>query len=42
MVSEWLILFELGKKNKVYLKEVNLFELGKKSLFKLGKCFYLN
>ncbi|MED8432914.1 replication protein, partial [Escherichia coli] len=32
VVSEWSTLPESGKKNKVYLKEVNLPESGKKSL----------
>ena len=37
VVSEWSTLPESGKKNKVYLKEVNLPESGKKSLPKSGK-----
>lgn len=36
VVSEWSTLPESGKKNKVYLKEVNLPESGKKSLPKSG------
>ena len=42
MVSEWSTLPESGKKNKVYLKEVNLPESGKKSLPKSGKGTYPN
>ncbi|HHI8351551.1 TPA: replication protein [Escherichia coli] len=42
VVSEWSTLPESGKKNKVYLKEVNLPESGKKSLPKSGKDVYQN
>ena len=42
VVSEWSTLPESGKKNKVYLKEVNLPESGKKSLPKSGKGVYPN
>lgn len=42
VVSEWSTLPESGKKNKVYLKEVNLPESGKKSLPKSGKDVYPN
>lgn len=42
VVSEWATLPESGKKNKVYLKEVNLPESGKKSLPKSGKGVYPN
>ncbi|EFK8101328.1 replication protein, partial [Escherichia coli] len=42
VVSEWSTLPESGKKNKVYLKEVNLPESGKKSLPKSGKGTYPN
>ncbi len=42
VVSEWSTLPESGKKNKVYLKEVNLPESGKKSLPKSGKGVYQN
>lgn len=42
MVSEWLFLFVKGIEKKFYLEKVNLFELGKKSLFELGNGYYLN
>lgn len=42
VVSEWSTLPESGKKNKVYLKEVNLPESGKKSLPTSGKGVYPN
>ncbi len=42
VISEWSTLPESGKKNKVYLKEVNLPESGKKSLPKSGKGVYPN
>lgn len=41
-VSEWSKLPKSGKKNKVYLKEVNLPESGKKSLPKSGNDNYPN
>ena len=41
-VSEWVKLPKSGNENKVYLKEVNLPESGKKSLPKSGKGVYPN
>lgn len=42
VVGDWSTLPESGKKNKVYLKEVNLPESGKKSLPESGKAIYPN
>ena len=41
-VSEWVKLPKSGNENKVYLKEVNLPESGKKSLPESGKAYYPN